>query len=358
MKILVFPEGKNPYQELLYNQLKEKFAVKVEFPKQYFKMSKSLNLLILPFDLLMKRLQGFKIFHIHWTYGFTPPIQSIVFRTIYFFYFVLIFFWIKILGFKVVWTVHNILPHEKQFVNDFLARRFLARISDAKIVHCKNTIEEMKKNGLNTKNVSVISIGNYIDVYSNTSTRQESRKRLGIQDDKFVFLHFGNIRSYKGIDHLLEIFKKLNKSHPNTFLLIGGKCSFLKSKKLLNKYKNDRNIKIFDNYIPDRKVQYYFNASDVVVFPFKKVTTSSSVILALSFKKPIIAPRLGCLKDIPNRLGFFYEEKEINGLIRCMKKAIEERKHLGETGMVAYEYVEKLDWKEIAEKSYRIYKYL
>jgi glycosyltransferase involved in cell wall biosynthesis len=138
---------------------------------------------------------------------------------------------------------------------------------------------------------------------------------------------------------------KLNEIHSKVFLLLGGICSNNKIRNLIDKNKNNKNIRMSDNYIPDNQVQYYFNAADIVVFPFKNITMSSSVILALSFKKPIIIPRLGCLGELPEDIGIFYDSKEKNELYLAMKKALFNKRKLNYLGKNAYNYaLKELNW--------------
>ncbi|RJQ35841.1 glycosyltransferase [Candidatus Microgenomates bacterium] len=327
MKVLIFPKDPNPYQELLYSQLRLKIKIKyLANPTKSY----ALGLILLFPQLLIYRLKGFDIFHLHWVYNFKSPINNILFKTIVTIYFLLFLSIIKLLRYKLIWTVHNVLPHDKQFVNDVLARRFLSKLCDAKIVHSESTIDEMKKIKMDTKNVYIIPHGNYIESYENKVNERDAKKYFDYKIDDFVFLFFGRIEKYKGIEDLLEVFKKITKKRKNIKLLIAGKCQDENLKKLLNNYKNKlrNNIKICTKFIENNEVQYYFNCANAIVYPFKEITTSGSVILALSFGKPVICPRIGALKDMPDNLGYFYNERDEKGLYNCMLKAIENKKDL------------------------------
>lgn len=63
--------------------------------------------------------------------------------------------------------------------------------------------------------------------------------------------------------------------------------------------KEDKDIIFHPRMIPDEEVQYYMNAADIVVLPFKKIENSGSAILAMGFAKAVIAPNSGVL---PKRL--------------------------------------------------------
>ena len=119
----------------------------------------------------------------------------------------------------------------------------------------------------------------------------------------------------------------------NIKLIIAGKLpddSDRSMERILNIYRKKLigYLKINADFIKKEEVQYYFNCADVVVAPFTRITTSSSVILASSFGKPIICPKIGNLKDLPDNIGFFYNPRNDDGLLECMKQAINKKNEL------------------------------
>jgi glycosyltransferase involved in cell wall biosynthesis len=356
MKILAFPKDKNPYQELLYAPLRKRgVEIRYIFPSS---SSQIVSLLLLIILLPYYKSKGFKIFHLHWVGGFKAPIK--ILQPFYSWYFLFVLKFIKHLGYRLVWTVHNVLPHEKQFVDDLKARKILSELADAKIVHSSYTIEEMKKLKLNTVNSSTIPIGSYTGIYENRFSEEKARKYLGLNKKDFVFLFFGAIRRYKGIEALLEAFEKLSKKNKAVKLIIAGNCEDKDLSLKIERYKKRlRGKLIFDGqFIEDDKLQYYFNSADVAVFPFKEVTTTSSALTALSFTKPIITPRLGCLREFPENVGFFYAPGKKNALYAAMSTAIKNKNKLNMMGKRAFNYAKSLSWDKIAEKTLDLYRRL
>ena len=353
IKILAFPKDENPYQELLYSELRKRgVEIRYIFPSS---SSQIVSLLLLIILLLYYKAKGYRIFHLHWTSGFTSPIK--ILRPFYSWYFLFILKFLKLLGYKVVWTVHNVMPHEKQFVDDLKARKILAESADAKIIHSSSTIEEMKSLGINAKNSYVIPIGSYDSLYENKVTKEEARKKLKIGQNDFVFLFFGNIKRYKGIEDLLEAFEKLSKNKTNIKLILAGECRESSLLKYIKGYEKLLKNKLISHvrYVNDNDLQYYFNSADIAVFPFKKVTTSSSVLLALAYSRPIIIPRIGCLNDIPKNTGFFYKSEGKNALYNVMEKGISNKAKLISLGKNAEIYSSSLSWDKIAKKTYHLY---
>ena len=129
--------------------------------------------------------------------------------------------------------------------------------------------------------------------------------------------------------------------------------------KLINEFKikYPKHIVTVLHHIEDEDVQVYFNAADIVVLPFKKNTTSGSALLALSFGKPIIAPLIGSINDLPSNTGLFYSYPSINNLYEKLEIALSE-KDLRKRGINGLNFVQKISWYDIANKTYQIFKRL
>ncbi|MDA0710967.1 MAG: glycosyltransferase, partial [bacterium] len=114
----------------------------------------------------------------------------------------------RALGYKIVWTLHNVYPHERPYPElDHCARLLVCQLADAVLCHCKYATRISKKLFYRSENVHVIPHGNFIDAFPNVVSRAEARKKLGLSEDRFVYLFFGNARAYKGIEHLISAFK-------------------------------------------------------------------------------------------------------------------------------------------------------
>ena len=70
-----------------------------------------------------------------------------------------------------------------------------------------------------------------------------------------------------------------------------------------------------------------------------------AVALALSFGKPIIAPKLGCLIDILDEMGaFLYHAREKDGLLKALKESIIKKDTLSKMGKYNIEKVKNVNW--------------
>ena len=115
----------------------------------------------------------------------------------------------RLLGYRIVWTIHQLYPHES--VDRALERRgarFLARASDLLIAHDHWTAAQarVRSSRFAGRKIAVVPHGSYIGAYPEGRPRSEVRSELGLPQDSFVFLCFGELRAYKDVELLLAAF--------------------------------------------------------------------------------------------------------------------------------------------------------
>ena len=67
------------------------------------------------------------------------------------------------------------------------------------------------------------------------------------------------------------------------------------------------------------------HASDFFVAPYDDIVSSGSVILEMSFWRPVIAPKLGCIPElVSNESGILYESDIENGLKHALLTSLEQ----------------------------------
>lgn len=356
MKILVFPKDVNPYQDLLYSDITDS-NITVTYLK-LLTSSHTLGLLSLPFQIIMYRLKGYNIFHLHWLYTFqltqtSKFFHNIFFKTFFSLYLLCFIAEIKFTGYKLVWTIHDITPHERLFIDDLFVTKIISSMADICIVHTNHIARQLLKLKISHKKIKVIPHGSYTIQYKNNIERAQARSKVGLKDNDFTYLFLGQIREYKGIPELLKSFKKIIKLKSFTKLVIAGKCSDGTLKNLLDQAKIDMQDKLYLQLsnIPDDDIQIYMNAADVVVFPFRRVTTSGSLLLALSFGKPVIYPK-EFFTELPDNIGYGYEN--VDDLPKIMENAIHDTT-LTQKGVNAKLYADQFSWPEIAHATLAVY---
>lgn len=356
MKILVYPLDPNPYQELLYSEMRIKGAVVDYLCKK--ESGVVVNFFAILPRIVLSRLRGYTIFHLHWTYDFVPgriARQWKVLNRLLYWRYIFILVVVRLIGFKLVWTAHNVLPHEPIFGSmDLKARMWLVRLANLVIVHSKSTISELSSLKLIPRAFAVIPHGSYLGVYQNNILRTEARQIRRLNENSFVYLFLGQIRDYKGIDRLLEAYSHVQTNE--TVLMIAGECCDPRLRQLLINKRNDKTIIWHDGKVSESDLQKFFNAADIAVLPFKRVTTSGSALLALSFGKAIIIPALGDMANIPSAVAYKYDPAQKNGLEQAMISAMSDRNENEKRGVSARKYAESLSWTKIADATIRAFK--
>lgn len=338
-----------PYQALLIDSLRAQgLVVEVHPPK-----------LLLIFQFLRRRPD---IIHIQF-------LQHYLSTNIIYGWFRLVLFAIqavllRLMGVRIVWTVHEWFDKETDAGNytpSPLQAKTAGIVLGAIITHCDSTKDTIiQASGLrqqSTQKIFTIPHHNYIDTYPNDIERDVARKQLGIREDETVFLLFGSIHRSKGVLRALDAFKKIEDN--STKLIITGEVPDNLREGILAKISHSKNVFLVDppNPIPDKDIQIYMNASDVVILPYTVFTTSGVAVLAMSFKKACIAPRAGFFKDIFNSSGaFLYHPSTEGALSKAMETAIAHRKQLPEMGEYNFKACQAWSGDYITQKTIKTYR--
>jgi glycosyltransferase involved in cell wall biosynthesis len=262
----------------------------------------------------------------------------------------------RLLGYRVVWTVHNespSFPLRPKWVED-LAHLAMARFASAVIVHCEYARRLVAERYGRKRGVYIVPLPNYVGVCPYSVSREEARERLAMPHDATVFLCFGELRPNKGIENLLRTFVALPGDRLR--LLIAGAAGPDVShvEQLGALAQQDRRVLFRPEWIPTEQVQLYYAAADVVVAPFTQVLTSSSVVQAMSFGKPVIAPAMGCLPElISPGSGWLYDAENPQGLLQAMRVAL--TCDLAAVGLRAIDMAKMFTWENAAQKTLQAY---
>lgn len=336
-------EGSNPYGALLTEAL-ERHGAEVEYTRDYSP------------GYLRRNSGRIQVLHFHWPHhDYFHPDPGIMEKRMREMAASLEL--ARDLGYKIVWTGHNIYPHNRLHRSiDHEFRLELCRLADAVICHCPVNAQGLKDRFGRTRRVFIIPHGHFIDVYRTDFTRKDARRELGIPQDAFAYGFIGGILPYKGIDELISAFERL--SPENSWLLVAGGGPGGYPERIRRRVAGRPRIvsKIVDGDMQarNRDLLLFLEASDVAVLPFRATMTSGSVILALSRARPVIAPALGCLPTVVSPgAGLLYDPRQKQPLLRAMEEfRAWDREAASEA---ALESVRRFDWDRIAEQTLEVY---
>lgn len=297
------------------------------------------------------------VIHLHWVQGcyrFSPQrkVASLQFTLKNLCY--LLF--LKWRGYQLVWTVHNTLSHGSSAPwLEYSFRWLLSRLCSDIIVMSEYGRQEFAQLYGRTKRVHLIPHGNYIGAYPNRICRTIARQQLGIAPNQTVLLYFGKIQPYKGLNHLIATFSQLKD--PDVVLIIAGLCrepelraEFQQASQL------DPRIRLHLEFIPDEEIQVYMNACDWVILPFQNILNSGSVLLALSYGRPVLVPHRGALTELiaDGQHGFCYShDGELAATL--MQAVATPPVRWQQMCAGAYALAQQHDWSKIGAQLYQIY---
>jgi beta-1,4-mannosyltransferase len=210
---------------------------------------------------------------------------------------------LRFVGVRVMWMVHNTQPHDSGTLTLATWRFYvlgLKMLTQQYIVLSPMT-EVVVRQRLRLSHKAVVTSVRHPS-YPRGSSTEVARLHLGISPDLRVYVFFGTIRAYKGIDELLDAFGKL--ADPNARLIVAGEpysdsvANFLGAKAKL-----DRRIDLRLGYIEENMLTEIIDAADRVVFPFKSYLHSGSLIRALSQGKVTITPEAPFARNLRDELG-------------------------------------------------------
>lgn len=269
-------------------------------------------------------------------------------------------------GTKIVWTIHNLLNHERRHrLLETYLQRWLAKNASAFIAHSNSAKERAKaKFGISDKKPFwVLPIGNSLATYQNTISREQARSELGIEPDRFVFLFFGRVQEYKGVDDLIRAFGE-SRALADSLLLVAGKPDVDEERGDFDDYGRSvrelcaatKNVRAFLEHVPDDRVQVFMNAADVVVTPYRRMLTSSASMLAMTFSKPIVGPDFPEFAEGVGTDGaIFYRAGDRSDLARALEEARTAGPRLAAMGAANSARAREADWNGIAARTTKLY---
>jgi glycosyltransferase involved in cell wall biosynthesis len=224
---------------------------------------------------------------------------------------------------KVISILDNVFPHEKGLF-DLPLTRFFINQNDGFIAMNQFVSKELVSIKPGAK--SVIAEHPVYNHFGKKIEKENSRQYLKIDTGKKTILFFGLIRDYKGLDLLINAFGRLGKDYQ---LIIAGESygDFNKYQNQIDLLPNKKDIFVFNRFIPDAHVPYFFSASDVCVLPYRNITQSGIAGLAYNFDLPLITTNVGGLKEMihHNKTGLLIDEISCEAIAKTIIYYFENR---------------------------------
>lgn len=210
---------------------------------------------------------------------------------------------LRCLGLRLTATAHVVTPHERIGLQS-LVYRVVHRSCHLVIAHSEFDRQRLLNEfAVDQKRTVVIPHGEYGFFASHEhqgADRDAARQALGLAADQQVALFFGYIREYKGLDLLLEAWPTVQEQQKDTRLVIAGDPVRLSASRRAELEEQAETVGAVHHfgYVPFEDVARYFAAADVLVMPYRHISQSGVLYLALALGVPVLATRVGALPEM------------------------------------------------------------
>ena len=194
-------------------------------------------------------------------------------------------------GTRVVLVCDNLVPHERRPF-DSAFTRWMLRQSDGYLVMSESVerdLDRLKPRAPRRRVAHPL----YAQFDRGRWTRESARRHLGLEGD--VALFFGYVRRYKGLDILLEAWRRVRALRPATLVVAGEFYEDPAPSRRLAEAAGG--VQLLERYLPDEEVEAVFRAADVAVLPYRSATQSGVTHVAYALDTPVITTRVGGLAE-------------------------------------------------------------
>jgi len=269
----------------------------------------------------------------------------------------------RLLGIRVVLTVHNILPHE---LRPFEAGCYFLyyRLADALILHSEQNRRILLERipDLDPGRLFAIPHGNYAHFRDLELGRAAARGQLGLSADRRIALFFGAIRPYKGLDLLLAAIGPVRRACREALfvvaghVLVGERTAYEQQVAELGLGAEDVVLRFA--YLSAAEAIAYVCACDLVVLPYRRIYQSGVLLWAYSFGRPVLATRVGSFPESieEGRTGWLVEEEDAVGLQQALIRILQDPEGLERAGTYARALADtRFGWEGIACQTLGVY---
>jgi D-inositol-3-phosphate glycosyltransferase len=217
---------------------------------------------------------------------------------------------------KIVITIHDVHPFRRQKRNNLLFNQ-ICKYAD-EIIFFNRYSKKIFQRALPDikKPLHIVPMGNYND-------NSKIKKNKPRDDNTLKMLFFGQIKTTKGIDLILQACYKLKQLDFNFEVVIAGKPYNYSSDKLITSIDNlslwDK-IKVELKFISNEKKDILFSQSDLIILPYTEIYNSAVVMEAGGYKKPVLVSDLEpFLEIITNGVeGYIFNTEDVNDLVETI----------------------------------------
>jgi beta-1,4-mannosyltransferase len=208
-------------------------------------------------------------------------------------------------GVRLLWTIHDLGSNDRLHprLESWFWKAFITQL-DAFICLSEHsrTLALERFPALAGRPGLIVPHGHYRDAYPRTVSRGTARQRLSLPPEATVLLHFGLLRPYKNVPHLIRTFRAV--PIPGALLLVVGQpYDAAIEREIRDAAIGASKVRLDLRRVSPEEVQLFFAAADLVVLPYRRILNSGAVMLALTFARPVLVPDLGSMREQQEAFG-------------------------------------------------------
>ena len=190
-------------------------------------------------------------------------------------------------GGRIVWTIHNAVPHTISHVDLFMEiRRHLARVAHVVLVHNLASIEVLRSQvGEVAGAIELLPHPSYEGRYEPAGTAARALAKEGAPER--LILGFGRMESRKGFGWMIDALPPDFLAQQQAKMVIAGGGRFGRELKQGFAERSDIGWKL--HFIPDEELGPLFRRAACLVLPYERFLTSGIALLALTLGAVIVA---------------------------------------------------------------------
>lgn len=272
--------------------------------------------------------------------------------------FIFIYIIRKIIKINVIYTAHNILPHNTNDKYKKIFKKIYHTVSQI-IVHAEKTKNEIMHIFLIQPNmIAVIPHG----ILSAPPNNYQENKF--VHEDTINFLIIGGISKYKGIAEFISVWhnvcvksKEFNNSCMLHILGMAPSDYHISLCNYLSQIGDPDSIHYQNAELSNDDFNSYLLNCDVVVLPYIKISQSGVLLKSLAYKKPVLVSDVGGLGQ-PLEIGYIGEKFtwDKNNAEEILLKIFNNIKNKHYTSTAEWEKIHSFySWNKIGKKTSSIY---
>ena len=258
---------------------------------------------------------------------------------------------------KVLALLDNVVPHEKRPLDGLFTRYFVGS-ADGFIYMSEQVKSDLDR--FTTAKPALFAPHPLFDVYGDPVPREEACRKLGLNPEYRYSLFFGYVRDYKGLDLLIDAWALL-KAHctlGKRQLVVAGEYYSDKGKyeERIRHHGLEHEILLYDYFIGDDDVKYFFSAADLVIQPYRSATQSGVTQVAYHFDVPMIVTRVGGLAEIvPDGKAGYVVDTTPEAIAEAVDRFYDEGKEAEFRKNVAAEK-KRFSWEAMTDRFMELYR--